>query len=116
MCGRYSLKTPAETVVRNFQISRVPALTPRFNIAPSQPVAVIRSHATRNERACVLLKWGLIPSWAKDPGIGNRMINARAETAMEKPAFRGPLAHSRCLILADGYYEWQREVLTGQRK
>ncbi len=113
MCGRYSLKTPAEALARHFQVSKIPPLSPRFNIAPSQPVAVVR---TRQSRECVLLRWGLIPEWAKDPAIGNRMINARAETATEKPAFRGPLARSRCLIPADGYYEWSRETRLGPRK
>jgi putative SOS response-associated peptidase YedK len=72
--------------------------------------------APRHERECVPVRWGLIPSWAKDPNIGNKMINARAETVAEKPAFREALARSRCLVPADGYYEWQREGRMGQRK
>lgn len=116
MCGRYSLKTPADTLAEHFRLSKVPSLSPRFNIAPSQPIAIIRAHAPQEKRECVLARWGLIPSWAKDPGIGNKMINARAETVAEKPAFREALARSRCLIPADGYYEWQREGRMGQRK
>ena len=116
MCGRYSLKTPADTLAEHFQLTKPPSLSPRFNIAPSQPIAIVRIHAPQENRECVLTRWGLIPSWANDPSLGNRMINARAETVAEKPAFRGPLAHSRCLVPADGYYEWQREGRMGQRK
>ncbi len=116
MCGRYSLKTLTDALAEHFQLTTSPSLPPRYNIAPSQPIAIIRVHASRENRECVLARWGLLPSWAKDPGIGNRMIIARAETVAEKPAFRGPLAHSRCLVPADGYYEWQREGRMGQRK
>ncbi len=116
MCGRYSLTTPADTLAKHFQLTKSPSLSPRFNIAPSQPIAVVRISAPRHERECVQVRWGLIPSWAKDPGIGNKMINARAETVAEKLAFRGALARSRCLVPADGYYEWQREGRMGQRK
>ncbi len=116
MCGRYSLTTPADTLAKHFQLTKSPSLSPRFNIAPSQPIAVVRISAPRHERECVQVRWGLIPAWAKDPGIGNKMINARAETVAEKLAFRGALARSRCLVPADGYYEWQREGRMGQRK
>jgi len=116
MCGRYSLKTPADILAEHFRLSTVPPLLPRFNIAPSHPVAVIRLPPPRRSRECVLVRWGLIPSWAKDPAIGNRLINARAETVAEKPAFREALARSRCLVPADGYYEWQRAGRMGQRK
>lgn len=116
MCGRYSLKTPADTLAEHFQLTTPPPLPPRYNIAPSQPIAIVRIHAPQENRECVLVRWGLIPSWANDPSLGNKMINARAETVAEKPAFRGPLARSRCLVPADGYYEWQREGRMGQRK
>ena len=116
MCGRYSLKTPADTLAEHFQLAKAPFLSPRYNIAPSQPIAIVRIHAPKEYRDCVLVRWGLIPSWAKDPGIGNKMINARTETVAEKLAFRGALARSRCLVPADGYYEWQREGRMGQRK
>ncbi len=116
MCGRYSLKTPADALAGHFQLTKSPPLSPRYNIAPSQPIAIVRIHAPTARRECVLVRWGLIPSWAKDPGIGNKMINARAETVSEKPSFREALARSRCLVPADGYYEWQREGRMGQRK
>ncbi|TAL10405.1 MAG: SOS response-associated peptidase, partial [Nitrospirae bacterium] len=116
MCGRYSLKTPADRLAEHFRLPRAPSVVPRFNIAPSQPIAIVRAHAPQGNREWVLVRWGLIPSWAKEPGIGTKMINARAETAAEKPAFREALARSRCLVPADGYYEWQREGRMGQRK
>ena len=107
MCGRYTL-TDLEALVRDnrFQLERFPSdLSPRYNIAPSQQVPAIINQAPRELQ---LVRWGLIPSWAKDPTIGYRMINARAETLAEKPAFRRPLQRQRCLIPADGFFEWQR--------
>ncbi|GJL65914.1 MAG: DUF159 family protein [Nitrospirales bacterium] len=92
----------------------VPPLSPRYNIAPSQLVACIRTNPESLERECVELKWGLVPSWAKDPSIGNKLINARAETVDEKPSFRKAFKHQRCLVLADGFYEWKREGKTKQ--
>jgi putative SOS response-associated peptidase YedK len=80
----------------------------RYNIAPTQPVAAIRQPEAASERELVLLKWGLVPPWADDPSIGSRMINARAETVAQKPSFRTAFKKRRCLILADGYYEWQK--------
>jgi putative SOS response-associated peptidase YedK len=88
-------------------------LTPRFNIAPTQSLAVVRE-AVKGDRRFDWLRWGLIPSWAKDPAIGNRTINARAETVAEKPAFRSAFRRRRCLVLADGYYEWRKEGKTKQ--
>jgi putative SOS response-associated peptidase YedK len=82
---------------------------PRYNIAPTQPVPVIRQHQNEPRRELSLLRWGLIPSWAKDASVGAQMINARSETAATKPAFRDPLANRRCLVPADGFYEWQRK-------
>jgi putative SOS response-associated peptidase YedK len=84
--------------------------TPRYNIAPTQPVPVIRQNPKGPRRELSLLRWGLIPSWAKDSSIGAQTINARSETAATKPAFRDPLTNRRCLIPADGFYEWQRRV------
>lgn len=107
MCGRYAL-TDLKAIVKDnrFQLQLFPpSLSPRYNIAPSQSVPAILNQAPRELR---LVRWGLIPSWAKDPTIGYRMINARAETIAEKPAFRRPLQRQRCLIPADGFYEWQR--------
>ena len=112
MCGRYTLTLDPAELQDLFDLTEPPpaSLAPRYNIAPSQPVPVIANGA---ERKLELFRWGLIPSWAKDPDIGNRMINARAETLAEKPAFRAALKKRRCLILADGFYEWKRE---GSRK
>ncbi|OHB81514.1 MAG: hypothetical protein A2V98_01305 [Planctomycetes bacterium RBG_16_64_12] len=115
MCGRFTLRAPASVVAAQFGLFEMPPFTPRFNIAPTQPVAVVRAcpEGPGLERELAWLRWGLIPSWAKDPAIGNRMINARAETAAEKPAYRAAFRHRRCLVVADGFYEWQR---TGGRK
>jgi putative SOS response-associated peptidase YedK len=106
MCGRYVLTADADTLQLAFDLFSVPeAHTARFNIAPSQPIAVITNE---NPRVLTYHRWGLIPSWAKDPQIGYKMINARAETAAEKPAFRAALRRRRCLIPADGFFEWQK--------
>ncbi len=111
MCGRFTLTLDPDEVQQAFDLSSpLPAeFTPRYNIAPSQAVAVI---ANGPSRKLEFFKWGLIPSWAKDPKIGNRMINARAETLNEKPSFRTALKKRRCLILADGFYEWKKEGKT----
>lgn len=107
MCGRYTLTADAESIQLAFNLDTVDGwLEPRFNIAPTQEVAVI---SNRDPRALSLMKWGLVPSWAKDPKIGNRMINARSETAAEKPSFRTAFKRRRCLIPADGYYEWSKQ-------
>ena len=110
MCGRYSLTSPTEAVRRLFDFPERPNLAVRVNIAPSQDVAAVRLGADgASARHFAWLRWGLIPSWAKEPGIGNRMINARAETIAEKPAFRAAFRRRRCLIPADGFYEWKTE-------
>jgi putative SOS response-associated peptidase YedK len=109
MCGRYTLRARPETIAREFDLPEVPRLEPRFNIAPDQAVAVVRFDPSENARRLDLLTWGLIPSWADDPGIGDRLINARAETVADKPAFRHPFRTRRCLVVADGFYEWQRQ-------
>ncbi|MCB0168708.1 MAG: SOS response-associated peptidase, partial [Anaerolineae bacterium] len=107
MCGRYSLKANAQKLAEAFvDYASVPTdMPPRYNIAPSQPVAVI---ANNDRHQVEFFQWGLIPSWAKDPKIGNRMINARSETLAEKPSFRTAYRRRRCLVLADGFYEWRR--------
>ena len=111
MCGRFTLTIdPAELRDAFGNYSFPPHFAPRFNIAPTQPVLAIPGDGSR--KADFFL-WGLIPSWAKDATIGNRLINARAETLAEKPAFRGSFKHKRCLILADGFYEWK--ALPGTR-
>ena len=106
MCGRYQLIAGPEEIAGMFLTSATRAVAPRYNIAPTQAVAAVRAGAGGRELA--LLRWGLIPAWAKDAEIGARMINARAETLAEKASFRGPLRSRRCLVLADGFYEWQR--------
>jgi putative SOS response-associated peptidase YedK len=108
MCGRFTLAVPAEQVATQFQLSQVPELAPRYNIAPTQEVAAIRDAGAGRE--LVLLRWGLVPSWAKDPSVGSKLINARSETAAEKPSFRSALRQRRCLIPADGFYEWQAQA------
>lgn len=105
MCGRFTLTARPETIKDLFELDETPTLEPRYNVAPSQPVAVL-THP--EERRVEMFRWGLIPSWAKEASIGNRLINARVETVAEKPAFRAAFARRRCLVLADGFYEWQR--------
>jgi putative SOS response-associated peptidase YedK len=103
MCGRFTLRARPEDVARaaGADLGGLP-FRPRFNIAPSQDVLAFRAGGAAQ------LRWGLIPSWAKDPTIGNRMINARAETLAEKPAFRRPFRQHRCVVAADGFYEWRK--------
>ncbi|MHC4611919.1 MAG: SOS response-associated peptidase [Planctomycetota bacterium] len=108
MCGRYTLATPDPDLADLLDLTAEPTLEPRYNIAPTQPVAVLRTPQVRPVRELELLQWGLVPSWAKDPTIGARMINARSETAAEKPSFRAAFRQRRCLLPADGFYEWQR--------
>jgi len=106
MCGRFTLTATPDEVSRQFGLSEIPRLLPRFNIAPSQPIATISTAPESALRVLVPRRWGLIPGWAKDPKIGNRMINARIETLAEKPAFRTALRKRRCLVPASGFYEW----------
>lgn len=104
MCGRFTLQHSAEEIADRFLAELLPDLEPRYNIAPTQPVTVVTQNGARH---LAQYHWGLIPSWAKDKSIGSRMINARAETVAEKPAFRTALQRRRCLIPADGFYEWR---------
>ena len=116
MCGRFTLRTSNKALTKAFDLldaDMADLLRPRYNIAPTQQVAAIRVQ-DNGRRRLVLLKWGLIPSWAKDPAIGNRMINARGETVATKPSFRSAFKSRRCLILADGFYEWQKRGATKQ--
>ncbi len=108
MCGRFAFYSPSEAAAALFGVSGSVPVEPRYNIAPTQYIAAIRN-GEDNERELVMLRWGLVPSWAKDPSIGNRMINARAETVAEKPSFRAAYSRRRCIVLADGFYEWRRE-------
>jgi putative SOS response-associated peptidase YedK len=106
MCGRFAFFSPVEAVQSWFPEAQLPALKPHYNLAPSQAIAVLRDTPDA-DREVALLRWGLVPSWAKDPAIGHRLINARAETVAEKPSFRAAFRRRRCVILADGFYEWQ---------
>jgi putative SOS response-associated peptidase YedK len=105
MCGRYALTSPPEVIAQRFNLLWVPDLSAHYNIAPSQMIPVVRDLGQGRELA--LLKWGLIPSWAKDPTIGIKLINARAETLVDKPAFRIAYRRRHCLIPADAFYEWK---------
>jgi putative SOS response-associated peptidase YedK len=107
MCGRFTLRTSPQVIAEIFGLSALPELEPRYNVAPTQSVAAVRHQVKGPGRELVWLRWGLVPAWADDPSIGNRMINARAETAASKPAFRAAFKSRRCLIVADGFYEWQ---------
>jgi putative SOS response-associated peptidase YedK len=109
MCGRYRLSRRKQIVEEHFDaVSGEEDWSPRYNIAPTQPVAVIRQNPTGHTREISFMGWGLIPSWATDPSIGNKMINARSETVETTPSFRDPFRSQRCLIPADGFYEWKR--------
>ena len=107
MCGRFSATFSFREIKVRWNLYRDLSFEPRYNIAPSQTVPVIVRNGDHNE--ATLMKWGLIPSWAPDPSVGNRMINARAETLLEKPSFRNLVSQRRCIIPADGFYEWRRE-------
>ncbi|HLQ27654.1 MAG TPA: SOS response-associated peptidase [Ktedonobacteraceae bacterium] len=106
MCGRYTLTIDIKTVAEKFGVPAALDTSPRYNIAPTQEVVSVMRNGTSH---LAWLRWGLIPSWAKDESIGSRMINARAETLTEKPSFKGLLRSKRCLIVADGFYEWKQE-------
>lgn len=109
MCGRFTRKEKFDLLAKQLGLNVYPPGEPRYNIAPSQLVTCVRTNPESQERECVELKWGLVPFWAKDPSIGNKLINARGETVAEKPAFRKAFKQQRCLVLADGFYEWKRE-------
>jgi putative SOS response-associated peptidase YedK len=108
MCGRFAFYSPSEATAALFGVDASIAVEPRFNIAPSQYIAAIRE-SEQGGRELAMFRWGLVPFWAKDPAIGNRMINARAETVAEKPSFRAAYRQRRCLVLADGFYEWKKD-------
>ncbi len=115
MCGRFTLRATREELAALFQLpmEAIPPWIPRYNIAPTQPVLGVRVLRHRH-REMTFFRWGLIPSWADDPGLGSRLINARAETVAERPAFRAAFRRRRCLIPADGFYEWRR--VDGQKQ
>lgn len=104
MCGRFAFFAPREAIAALFELATVPAIEPRYNIAPTQYAPVVR--ASEETRELVMLRWGLVPHWAKDVSIGNRMVNARSETLATKPAFRDAFHRRRCLVPANGFYEW----------
>jgi putative SOS response-associated peptidase YedK len=115
MCGRYRLSRRKQLVEEYFDsVSGEEEWTPRYNIAPTQFVSVVRQHPKEPIRQLALMRWGLIPSWSRDPSAAAKMINARSETAATKPAFRDPLKFRRCLIPADAFYEWQRKAKSKQ--
>ena len=116
MCGRYTLSTPAGKLAKQFRLDHEPTLFARYNIAPTQDVPVVRLVPQSPEpatRQLVMMHWGLIPRWARDRDIGNRLINARSETVTEKPSFKDAFQKRRCLLPADGFYEWHPQ---GSRK
>lgn len=113
MCGRYTLTMTPEELKRLFRYVETPNFPPRYNIAPTQPIAIVRT-GNDGVRHFQLVRWGLIPSWVKDPASFSLLLNARSETAAEKPAFRGAIRHRRCLVPASGFYEWRRQGASKQ--
>lgn len=107
MCGRFTLTVDPEQLIAAFGLTSIPEFVPRYNIAPTQNALVITGDQPHEAQ---FMRWGLIPSWAKDADIGNRLINARAETAAEKPSFRTALRRRRCIVPASGFYEWQAQA------
>lgn len=105
MCGRFNLRTTPGELIEIFDLIRAPEFSPRYNIAPTQPIVVVR--AGQEGRVGDWLHWGLVPSWAQDRSIAAKMINARSETAAEKPAFRRAFKERRCLVPVSGFYEWE---------
>jgi putative SOS response-associated peptidase YedK len=108
MCGRFTLRVDSKKLATAFLLPELSPFPRHYNIAPTQPIACVRESPDSGQRELVALRWGLIPSWAKDAAIGNRMINARSESAADKPSFRTPFKNRRCLIPADGFYEWKK--------
>ena len=115
MCGRFTLSRSGRELADHFELGRVPELEARYNIAPTQDVSAVRAHEN-GERTLDALRWGLIPHWAKDAKMGSRMINARAEGAAERPAYRDALRERRCIVAADGFYEWASPRERGARR
>jgi putative SOS response-associated peptidase YedK len=107
MCGRFVRISPVPVIAKRFQAEASTDAKPSYNIAPGQDVIMV---ASTDRKKLFLSRWGFLPSWAKDPSMGTRMINARSETASVKPAFRHALRHHRCLIVADGFYEWEERA------
>lgn len=108
MCGRYTLTDTAKLATR-FGVKVTKKVAPSYNVAPGQFMPVVRAAADDSSEDMDVMKWGLVPSWAKDPNIGYKMINARSETVFEKPAWRSAIVRRRCLVPATGFYEWKRD-------
>lgn len=108
MCGRYMMTSPVDAMQQLFRFEERPNLPPRYNVAPTQEVPIVRRRKEGTGRELALVRWGLIPWWAKDPAVGNRLINARAESVASKPAFREAFRKRRCLVPANGFYEWEK--------
>lgn len=108
MCGRFANAIPPKVIAEYFSLSDLPLFPPHWNIAPSQTVPILRQEHMGN-RELIMARWGLVPHWAKDIAIGNRLINARSETAHEKPAFRKSIRSRRCIIPANGFFEWAKK-------
>jgi putative SOS response-associated peptidase YedK len=110
MCGRFALHHEGTTIKRHLDVEHIAIeFKPRYNIAPSQAISAVFQHPERGDPVLDALQWGLVPFWAKDPKIGSRMINARAETVAEKPAYRAAFKRRRCLLPVSGYYEWKKD-------
>ena len=107
MCGRFVLEISLDQLMKVYRLSSIPNLSPRYNIAPSQQIAVVRQQ-NGSDRELTLMQWGLVPSWSKDRAIGYKMINARSETVHEKPSFKQAFHARRCIIPASGFYEWEK--------
>ena len=115
MCGRFTLNSTSEALAEDFDLDRIAEFAPRYNIAPAQDIAVVRMNEDA-QRECEWLRWGLIASWSKDPKSARAPINARSETAAEKPTFRRALSKRRCLIPTSGFYEWQAQKGGGPKQ
>ena len=109
MCGRFGVFASPEALAEQFGLKEPPDLKPRYNISPGQAVPVVRSAGEDRLRELAMLHWGLVPRWAKGPDVGNRLINARAETVFDKAAFRGAVRRRRGIVPADGFYEWTKK-------
>ena len=110
MCGRFTFNLSPELLAAIFGTHEAPDLSPNYNVAPTQTVAVVRQVCDHNVLS--LMKWGLVPSWAKDPSIASQLINARSETVAEKPTFRHAIKYHRCIVPASGFFDWKHEGKT----
>jgi putative SOS response-associated peptidase YedK len=114
MCGRFTLRTPMALLVPQFMADAPVQMALRYNIAPTQEVVIVRKTSEESPRQFAIVRWGLIPSWSKDAKLAGSLINARSETIAEKPSFRTAFKKRRCLVIADGYYEWPKTPAGGK--